>query len=147
MITTADKIEALRQSGKYSDMQLHILEKKLNREIVIRQKRIIIKGQAQEEQSIYDQVILYKERYTFDKEKMCSAYLDRMRDWEPEKYEEASKAIGHHNLYRVNGLILKDVDKFLTIYNGYPCRLLEAAENLGYNGYHYTMLVWEKIQE
>ena len=67
-----------------------------------------------------------------------------MRGWEPAKYKEASEAIGKHNLYRVVGETIENIEKFLTVYNGYPCKLIEASENLGYDGYHYTYLLWEK---
>ena len=96
--------------------------------------------------SPYEQVRLYKSRDKFNKDKIEDAYLDRMSGWEPEKYKEASEAIGKHNLYRVAGMPIEDVEKFLTVYNGYPCKLIEASENLGYNGYHYTYLMWEKLE-
>lgn len=45
----------------------------------------------------------------------------------------------------VNGKTVEEVEKFLTAYNGYQCKLLEASENLGYDGYHYTYLRWAKV--
>ena len=73
------------------------------------------------------------------------AYLDRMKGWNPDSYQKASMAIGNTVLYRANGKTVKDIEKFLTIYNGYDCKLLEASENLGYDGYHYTYLKWAKL--
>lgn len=94
--------------------------------------------------SPYGNVLLFKASKQ-DYPDIEDAYLDRMKGWHPESYKKASKAIGDTVLYRANGKSVKDIEKFLTVYNGYDCKLLEASENLGYDGYHYTYLKWAKI--
>lgn len=93
----------------------------------------------------YGNVLLFRLKDTSNYDNIEDAYLDRMKSWEPKKYEEASKLIGNTLLYRANGKTVEDIEKFLTAYNGYTCKLLEASENLGYDGYHYTYLKWAKI--
>lgn len=93
----------------------------------------------------YGNVLLYKCKNVSDFKETEDAYLDRMKGWKPEEYQKASKLIGNMPLYRVNGKTVEEVEKFLTAYNGYQCKLLEASENLGYDGYHYTYLRWAKV--
>lgn len=98
--------------------------------------------------SPYATVRLYRcndESQFADKEVIEDAYLDRMRGWKPEEYKKASVAIGKNSLYRAAGESIENIEKFLTEYNGYPCKLLEVSENLGYDGYHYTYLMWKKV--
>jgi hypothetical protein len=91
-------------------------------------------------------ILLFKLKNESKYDNIEDAYLDRMRGWEPEKYKVASEAVGDKSLYRVNGKTVDDVEKFLTVYNGYPCKLLGASENRGYDGYYYTYLKWAKIE-
>lgn len=96
----------------------------------------------------YEAVKLYscEDKSQFaDKDKVEDAYLDRMRGWKPDEYKRASEAIGKNSLYRAAGESIENIEKFLTEYNGYPCKLLEVSENLGYDGYHYTYLMWKKM--
>ena len=75
-----------------------------------------------------------------------SAYIDRMRQWDSEKFEKACQEAFHtDNIYRVIGYTPAQVENFISIYNGYKCILAEINEeyNPG-NGYHYTCLTWVK---
>ena len=75
-----------------------------------------------------------------------TVYLDRLRQWDSDRYAKASKAIGETNLYRACGKSVTDIEKFLSTYYDKPCKLLSAGENLGYAGYHYTYLTFQTIQ-
>lgn len=77
--------------------------------------------------------------------KIDTVYLDRLRQWDSEKYGKASKAIGTNNLYRANGKTVEEIEKFLSVYMDKPCKLLSAGENLGYDGYHYTYLTYQTL--
>lgn len=99
-------------------------------------------------QSPYAEVKLYDSGIditTLPHDKVDTAYLDRLREWNSEKYGKASKAIGTNNLYRANGKTIKEIETFLSVYMDKPCKLLSAGENLGYDGYHYTYLTYQTL--
>lgn len=99
-------------------------------------------------QSPYAEVKLYDSGINtkdLPHDKVDTVYLDRLREWDSEKYSKASQAIGTNNLYRANGKTVKEIETFLSIYMGKPCKLLSAGENLGYNGYYYTYLTYQEL--
>lgn len=98
--------------------------------------------------SPYAEVKLYESKIdtkSLPQDKVDTVYLDRLRQWDSEKYSKASKAIGSDNLYRANGKSVKEIEKFLSVYMNKPCKLLSAGENLGYDGYHYTYLTYQTL--
>lgn len=77
------------------------------------------------------------------------AYVDRMHQWDSKKFNECNAKLENKiaNGRTVQGLKIKDIELFLTLYNGYPCRLTLIKENTGYNGYDYTYLQWIKVSD
>lgn len=99
-------------------------------------------------QSPYAEVKLYESGINtkdLPHDKVDTVYLDRLREWDSEKYGKASQAIGTNNLNRANGKTIKEIETFLSVYMGKPCKLLSAGENLGYNGYYYTYLTYQEL--
>ena len=96
-------------------------------------------------ESPYAEVKLYEsgiDTKDLSRDKVDTVYLDRLRQWDSEKYSKASKAIGTNNLYRANGRTVEEIEKFLSVCMG---ELLSAGENLGYDGYHYTYLTYQTL--
>ena len=94
------------------------------------------------ETSPYAAVNLYSKKSDKPTE---NAYLDRMKQWNPAAFRKAEeKVFGGRYLSRVMGKTVEEIDEFLSIYNGYSCKLVKASENKGYDGYYYTYLEWEK---
>lgn len=81
--------------------------------------------------------------------KLQGAYVDRMYQWDPKKFNECKAKLENKitNGRTVQGLKVKDIELFLTLYNGYPCRLSMITENTGYDGYDYTYLQWVKTSD
>ena len=114
----------------------------------------IIKSKKITKENIYKENLIYRNKSinmndndeNSDESKIETAYLDRMKSWNDEKFNEASKAIKCNpgSLYRVVGKSVKYIEKFLYIYNGYRCTLIEVYESIGYDGYYYTCLKWIK---
>lgn len=76
-----------------------------------------------------------------------NAYLDRMKQWNPTAYRKAElDTFKGRYLSRAAGKTVQEINKFLSIYNGYPCKLVKASENMGYDGYYYTYLEWERTK-
>ena len=99
-------------------------------------------------ESPYSEVILYESGFDtkdLPRDKVDTVYLDRLRQWDNEKYGKASKAIDTNYLYRANGRTVEEIEKFLSVYMDKPCKLLSAGENLGYDGYHYTYLTYQTL--
>ena len=99
-------------------------------------------------QSPYAEIKLYNSNINIKDlphDKVDTVYLDKLKEWNSEKYNKASQAIGTNNLYRANGKTVKEIEKFLSVYMDKPCKLLSAGENLGYNGYHYTYLTYQTL--
>lgn len=94
--------------------------------------------------SPYETIDLYNEKPDKPTE---NAYLDRMKEWNPDAYRNAELAVfdGRY-LSRAAGKTVQEINKFLSVYNGYPCKLVTASENMGYNGYYYTYLEWERAE-
>lgn len=119
-----------------------------------RNENQIIASKKITKENIYKENLIYKNKSiniddndeNFDESKIETAYLDRMKSWDVEKFNKASKAIKCNpgSFYRVIGKSVKDIEKFLYIYNGYRCTLIEVYESVGYDGYHYTCLKWIK---
>ena len=60
-------------------------------------------------ESPYAEVKLYEsgiDTKDLPRDKVDTVYLDRLRQWDNEKYGKASKAIDTNNLYRANGRTL-----------------------------------------
>ena len=76
-----------------------------------------------------------------------SAYIDRMYQWDSKKFNECNAKLENKiaNGRTVQGLKVKDIELFLTLYNRYPCKLSMITENTGYDGYDYTCLEWVKV--
>lgn len=99
-------------------------------------------------ESPYAEVKLYEsgiDTKDLPRDKVDTVYLDRLRQWDSEKYGKASKAIDTNNLYRANGRTVEEIEKFLSVYMDKTCKLLSAGENLGYDGYHYTYLTYQTL--
>ena len=64
-------------------------------------------------QSPYAEVKLYNSGINtkdLPHDKVDTVYLDRLRQWDSEKYGKASKAIGTINLYRANGSTVEEIE-------------------------------------
>lgn len=99
-----------------------------------------------EKDAEYMRINLY-ERLAPANEEKHSAYLDRMRQWDSNKFQRALSKCKERTIRVGNSLsnaMVGDIEAFLSEYNGYPCRLIKVYENKGYDGYYYTELVWVK---
>lgn len=69
---------------------------------------------------------------------VSTAYHDRLRQWNEEKYTRACKKVGIHlNLIDANE---DELDEFLTEYFGYPCRMFFTEVQRGMNGFDYVRM-------
>lgn len=71
-------------------------------------------------------------------------YIDRMYQWDSKKFNKSNAKLEHKIVSgnTIQGRTIKDIELFLTNYNGYPCRVTKIVESTGYNGYAYTYLQW-----
>ena len=100
-------------------------------------------------EATYLEKVIYKDYKISRAIDRQDAYIDRMHQWDPKKFNECRSKLENKiaNGRTVQGLKVKDIELFLTLYNGYPCRLSMITENTGYDGYDYTYLEWVKVSD
>lgn len=101
------------------------------------------------EESYYLEKDLYVDKNVPESIEKDGAYIDRMKQWDSIKFNECNAKLEFHisSGGTIQGNTVGNIEKFLSLYNGYPCRLTLVKENKGYNGYYYTYLQWIKISD
>lgn len=110
---------------------------------------------------IKDKLVPYNEAHYMSKElyrdnnipkniKRHEAYIDRMKQWDSVKFNECNAKLKTGRISSgcsICGQTIETIEQFLSMYNGYPCRLIAVSENTGYNGYDYTYLQWVDVND
>lgn len=81
----------------------------------------------------------------YDKDKIQSAYSDRLHQWDAKKHDRCCQQIWGNSGQYWHERSANEVSKFLTLYNGYPCKVVQIKqyENCS-SGYPLWYFLWEK---
>lgn len=102
------------------------------------------------EEARYLEKELYKDYQVPESVERHGAYVDRMYQWDDKKFTECNAKLKGNRICNggtIQGCTVGSIEKFLSLYNGYPCRLTLIKESTGYNGYNYTYLQWVKVSD
>ena len=75
-------------------------------------------------------------------------YSDRMMSWDWDKFHESMKQVWKQHGHYFDGDDPKDVEKFLSLYNGHPVKLTAILKGCNVsNGYPYFVFGYKEIAD
>ena len=95
--------------------------------------------------------------YSFDKHVLwksddcqktdCFVYSDRMMSWDWDKFHDSMKQVWKQHGHYFDGDDPKDVEKFMSLYQGHPVKLTAIMKGCNVsNGYPYFIFGFREVQ-